>query len=201
MATDDTHTSTTLYMPVLSPPTPAPSPGPSISAALPIAPLTGQIRREFAIMSHQDRRKFLSTLITDCTAEELVYISTTISNILRRDFLRDLPFELAVYILSFIDEPKSLCTAACVSKYWAQLVKDEWLWKRLCSVHRFEPEPHILRDRLDGPNSTSTSTFNYRRHFRTEYITGEHIHSFCLFSLAFPLIYWLYSFTSRMLYV
>ena len=186
-----TPTSTTLYMPVVSPPTPAPSPGPSTPTHLPDQPHLSSFAAllpppAFPDLPPHERRKFLASIIAQCSPDELVFISSTVTNLLRRDFLKDLPPELAVYVLGFIDEPSTLCRAACVSKYWSQLVKDEWLWKRLCAIHRFEPEQSLLRDHIlnnPAPPSPGFDPFkssgdaspyklSYRKHFKSEYITG-----------------------------
>ncbi|KAG0362974.1 hypothetical protein BGX24_005016 [Mortierella sp. AD032] len=58
---------------------------------------------------------------------------------LKRDFLRDLPLELAHHILSMIDEPKSLVRVSQVSKFWHQLVETEdWIWRAQC-IRQFGP--------------------------------------------------------------
>lgn len=202
---DSSTSATTLYMPVISPPTPAPSPGPSTpvflaDAAPTPSPTHLDICREFAPMSTQDRRRLLSGIIADCTPEELIFISSTVANMLRRDFLHDLPAELAVYVLGFIDDPTTLGRAACVSKHWSQLVNDEWLWKRLCAVHGFEPEEQLVRGHIMNeplpptpglsnshrPPSTSdaANTFSFRQHFRMEYVTSKSIASLSLSTLS-----------------
>ncbi|TCD61008.1 hypothetical protein EIP91_009159 [Steccherinum ochraceum] len=138
-------------------------------------------------MNPRERRSLLSGIIADCTPEELAFISNTVTNILRRDFLQDLPAELSVYILGFIDDPQTLGRAACVSKYWSQLVRDEWLWKRLCNVHGFEPEEELVRNYImneplpptpgvsssyrSSSISDTAKTFSFRRHFRMEHVT------------------------------
>ncbi|GAA5879689.1 hypothetical protein JCM8547_008956 [Rhodosporidiobolus lusitaniae] len=48
---------------------------------------------------------------------------------LRRDFLSDLPPELGVHVLCYLDA-KTLCRAALVSKKWRRLIDGEWkIWK------------------------------------------------------------------------
>src|SRR5882762_7174001 len=103
----------TLYMPIVSPPTPAPSPRPSFSSfpTLNPAPLVADpaasihaARREFSSLSAlgvSARQKFLAAILADCSPSELLFISTRIAPLLQRDFLRDLPPELALHVLSF----------------------------------------------------------------------------------------------------
>ncbi|CAL1708382.1 unnamed protein product [Somion occarium] len=116
----------TLYIPVASPPTPAPSPGLSF-ADLPSTndPTASLSRRQFTLMSPEHRRRFLGSILADCTPSELLFVSSTVTPLLKRDFLRELPPELSWYILSFIDEPQTLARASCVSRYWNRLLSDE----------------------------------------------------------------------------
>lgn len=143
----------TVYMPAASPPTPAPSPVPtsslfadafhlskSLSASYDPANLS---RIEFANLMSQgpaSRKRYLVSLLNDCTPSELLFVSQTIAPMLRRDFLAELPPEIALHILSFVDDPKTLARASQVSKQWHDLVQDEWLWKTMCGTYRFNTE-------------------------------------------------------------
>lgn len=145
----------TLYMPVLSPPTPAPSPRPqshgtsSSSTFLDINDPFQLSRREFASLSALGpslRRQYLAALLADCNPSELLFISTTIAPLLKRDFLKELPAELALHVLRFVDEPKTLARAGQVSRYWCGLLKDESLWRRMCCLHRYVGEVESVMD-------------------------------------------------------
>jgi F-box and WD-40 domain protein CDC4 len=58
-------------------------------------------------------------------------VANIISPALRRDFLSDLPPELSVQILGYLD-PTTLCRASLVCKNWRKLVDGEWrIWKRM----------------------------------------------------------------------
>lgn len=160
------HSSTpTFYIPVVSPPTPAPSPrlsafnplSPSISAHLASSshpspsdkfPSTQPFSASaFAALTPALRFQHLAALLAECTPEELLFISTTITPLLRRDFLRDLPAELAFHVLSFVDDPRTLARASRVSRTWSHLLEDQWLWKRMCDVHGYRaPEEDSNRD-------------------------------------------------------
>lgn len=164
---DSLHHSTVL-IPVIKPPTPAPSPGLTFSDLPPAPSNVPFSRQQFALMSPEQRREFLGSVLADCTPTELLFVSSTVAPLLKRDFLCELPPELACYILSFIEEPQTLTRASCVSRYWNQLISDEWLWKRLCFMHGFEIEPEWL----SSSSSTSAPTY-YRSHFRREFIAGQ----------------------------
>src|ERR1700722_14727881 len=95
-----------LYVPIASPPTPAPSPRPTTSFAsdpfIPSGTSSRDItsyepaalsRREFAslaVFPPSVRQRYLLSILGDCTPSELLFISTTIAPLLKRDFLREL---------------------------------------------------------------------------------------------------------------
>ncbi|KAG0080222.1 hypothetical protein BGZ90_000274 [Linnemannia elongata] len=82
---------------------------------------------------------FLNDLVLHCTTPQLAHLTNIIAPRLKRDFLRDLPLELAHHILSMIDEPKSLVRVSLVSKFWHQLVETEdWIWRAQC-IRQFGP--------------------------------------------------------------
>lgn len=83
------------------------------------------------------RTGLLQALLPLLTTAELLLLSSGISPRLKRDFLQDLPLELALHILSFVDEPRTLARASCVSRFWRRLLEDEWTWKEMCTRHRF----------------------------------------------------------------
>ncbi|KIK50354.1 hypothetical protein GYMLUDRAFT_65319 [Collybiopsis luxurians FD-317 M1] len=146
--------SQTLYMPIDSPPTPAPSPGPTNIMSIihhrdqpSISPSSAPSASSLPILSPLAlpqnpvlRRQYLAALLHACTPTELLFISTTIAPLLKRDFLRALPPELALHILGFVDEPKTLARAAQVSRWWRRLVSDEALWKRMCRAYGFDDD-------------------------------------------------------------
>ncbi|KAK8844560.1 hypothetical protein IAR55_006407 [Kwoniella newhampshirensis] len=89
---------------------------------------------------HSDQRfTFLSGLIGELRLNEALVVSRKIEPLLRRDFLRELPLELALNCLSFVDEPQTLARAAQVSRYWNTLLQDEQTWKDLFDRHGFPP--------------------------------------------------------------
>jgi F-box and WD-40 domain protein CDC4 len=152
------ESSSTLYVPIASPPTPAPSPRLSMSAR-PILPPDALFqglslspfdplhisRREFAnlaTLGSSSRQQYLISLLSQCTPAELLFISTTIAPLLKRDFLKELPTELSLYILCFVDEPRTLTRASQVSRHWQTLLSDEWVWKRMCDFYQFDPDRH-----------------------------------------------------------
>ena len=96
------------------------------------------------MLSPASRRQHLYALIQECTPSELLFLSTTIAPLLKRDFLRALPPEVSLHILSFIDDPRTLGRAARVSRYWNELLKDDCLWKAMCIRHGFSHDPDAV---------------------------------------------------------
>jgi F-box and WD-40 domain protein CDC4 len=167
---DGTH-SHMLYVPIASPPTPAPSPGPLQTHHYPYDSLAALTSNG----SPPIRRQFLTSILATCTPEELLFISASIAPRLKRDFLLSLPTELALYVLSFIDDPRSLVRSSQVSRYWRSLVQEESVWKRLCDVHGFDPRMgggFPLQNCNKGKRRLDNLGFSHRTHFKNSYITS-----------------------------
>ena len=177
--------SSALYVPVITPPTPAPSPGPN---SQPPQSIVSLYRHEFSVLPPYQRRQFLSAILNDCTPDELLFVSTTVAPLLKRDFLRELPPELAIHILGFIDDPRSLLNAGEVSRYWHAIASEECLWKALCEAHDFYVDadewdaPDMVYDHAQPPSPISPAMnslhpqsprspprFSYYTHFKMSY--------------------------------
>ena len=68
----------------------------------------------------------------------LMHLASILPARLKRDFLADLPPELSLYILSFVDDVKTLARASRVSRAWRVLVNDDAPWKIMCARRGFE---------------------------------------------------------------
>jgi hypothetical protein len=101
------------------------------------------------------RTGLLQALLPLLTTAELLLLSSGISPRLKRDFLQDLPLELALHILSFVDEPRTLARASCVSRFWRHLLEDEWTWKEMCTRHRFAATTVNGRESSPAPATTT----------------------------------------------
>jgi hypothetical protein len=145
--------SPTVFVPVMRPPTPAPSPRPispapsviSLASSLPPQvelPPFQALLDEFQSLGSISRQEYLGTLLSHCSPRELFFISTRIAPLLKRDFLADLPIELSLHILSFVDHPRTFARIACVSRKWHILVQDEQAWRGLASAYHFNPALH-----------------------------------------------------------
>ncbi|CDW96717.1 hypothetical protein [Sporisorium scitamineum] len=100
------------------------------------------------------RFKLISELADLFSLRELAHLSSVITPRLKVDFLSALPIEVSLNILSFIDDPKTLARASCVSRFWRSLVNDEHTWKVMCLKHKYRRRGssnaaiHSLDDRI-----------------------------------------------------
>ncbi|KAF9919066.1 hypothetical protein BX616_002119 [Lobosporangium transversale] len=97
------------------------------------------IIRAFQTMDLTLQHSLLASLVEVCSTPQLTFLNSIIAPKLKRDFLRDLPLELAHHILSFIDDPQSLARVSQVSRFWHQLIETEdWVWRAQC-IKMFGP--------------------------------------------------------------
>lgn len=164
----------------ISPPTPAPSPQPDLhtsirlanNAAAAAAASTTSAPHAFVVdpqdptqllkhlslvlpqYTQSARFRLVSELADLFSVHELAHLSSVITPRLKVDFMSALPIEVSLSILSFIDDPKTLARASCVSRFWRSLVNDEHTWKVMCLKHKYRRRGssnanlHLLDDRL-----------------------------------------------------
>lgn len=173
----------TLYIPIASPPTPAPSPGPfthdydhlNLSANTTHFPLVKDFQqfsydptRDFSSLDEQARLEYIDKIIAQCTLKELSHISALISPLLKRDFLRELPTELALHILSYIEDLYELVrNVGGVCKHWRRLSNDDWLWRRMCQRWEFDVPLHLQASEGAVVHGSA------KRHFKVLYLQSE----------------------------
>ncbi|SZF06105.1 unnamed protein product [Blumeria hordei] len=88
----------------------------------------------FSAASAKRRHLMLQGILAQCCFPQLSYLSTTVRELIRIDFITALPTEISVRILCFLDT-KSLCKAAQVNKGWKILAEDDVIWHRMCEQH------------------------------------------------------------------
>ncbi|KAI0057365.1 WD40 repeat-like protein [Artomyces pyxidatus] len=146
-------------MPIMRPPTPAPSPSPTLPTTQsfptrvhhcpPLSlPTPHDSLREFASfkpLGERGRQAYLAALLAECTPRELHFLATTIAPLLKRDFLRALPPELALHVLSFVEDPRTLVRVAQVSRAWRAIALDDALWHQLAREQGFDIRLHSKR--------------------------------------------------------
>jgi hypothetical protein len=81
------------------------------------------------------------------------------ASLVKRDFLCELPPELALFILSFIDDPRTLARVAQVSKGWNSLLSSESLWRGISETFQFEADEAAS---LHARGKASEHDFDYK---------------------------------------
>lgn len=108
----------------------------------------------FQLLSPTQKQYFLFDIVRNCDNSQISFLNALIAPRLKVDFLKQLPAELSLQILSYIDSPKTLVHTAAVSKHWHSFEKDERLWKHLCQTYNYG---------MDQPS------ISYRSHFKHQY--------------------------------
>ena len=78
--------------------------------------------------SDRQRLEVVFQLLNDLPTPYLGMVASRISPLLHKDFISQLPYELAVQILS-LGGHKHLPSASLVSRYWNQVANDVKVWK------------------------------------------------------------------------
>lgn len=88
----------------------------------------------FSAAPAKQRNLMLQGILTQCCFPQLSYLSTSVRDLIRIDFLTALPSEISYKVLCFLDTT-SLCKAAQVSQRWRSLADDDVVWHRMCEQH------------------------------------------------------------------
>ncbi|KAH3902769.1 related to F-box protein MET30 [Saccharomycodes ludwigii] len=83
----------------------------------------------------------LHALLNLCCSPQLSFISQQVTSMIKIDFVSDLPQELSLKILSYLD-CSSLCEASKVNKKWNLLADDDRVWYHMCEQHIDRKCPH-----------------------------------------------------------
>ncbi|CAO3648849.1 unnamed protein product [Mucor fragilis] len=134
----------------------------------------GRVKSTFQQLTCAQRHFFITELLGCCDNQLLQYIYTFITPKLKIDFLKELPIELSLHVLSFIDDPRTLARASHVSKHWNVLLKDEAAWKSLCLKHQYQHQQttHVPKSITTKPVHGSLAQrqdISYRDFFRRKY--------------------------------
>jgi len=107
----------------------------------------------FKNLSEDNKNVFIQELVEHLPAEQRLHLCRNINLISSIDFIADLPTELALQVLQYLDTP-ALFTACQVSKYWNKLITTEGqLWRNRCKYHRI-----LLGAPAPPPQSSYSST-------------------------------------------
>ncbi|KAJ5613325.1 hypothetical protein N7510_006519 [Penicillium lagena] len=88
----------------------------------------------FSAAPAKQRTLMLQGILAQCCFPQLSFISASVRELIRIDFLTALPPELSFKILQYLDTA-SLCRAAQVSHRWRALADDDVVWHRMCEQH------------------------------------------------------------------
>ena len=88
----------------------------------------------FSAAPSKHRNLMLQGVLSQCCFPQLSFISASVRDLIKIDFLSALPPELGFKVLCFLDTP-SLCKAAQVSRRWRELADDDVVWHKMCEQH------------------------------------------------------------------
>ncbi|KAF2027175.1 F-box/WD repeat-containing protein pof1 [Setomelanomma holmii] len=88
----------------------------------------------FSAAPSRHRNLMLQGILAQCCFPQLSFISSSVRNLIKIDFLSALPTELGFKILCSLDTT-SLCNAARVSRRWRSLADDDVVWHKMCEQH------------------------------------------------------------------
>ncbi|KAI8997591.1 WD40-repeat-containing domain protein [Pilobolus umbonatus] len=127
------------------------------------------MKQSFQQLSPAQKQFFLYEIINCCDNSQLTYLNELIAPRLKIDFLKELPIEISLHILTFIDDPKTLARAATVSTLWNSLLKDEAAWKALCMKHQYRRRNSSIcgGELLEPP--AQRLNFSYREYFKRKF--------------------------------
>ncbi|EFQ99386.1 sulfur metabolite repression control protein [Nannizzia gypsea CBS 118893] len=88
----------------------------------------------FSAAPSKHRNLMLQGIVAQCCFPQLSFLSASVRDLIRIDFVTALPLEISFKILSYLDTA-SLCNAAQVSRNWRALADDDVVWHRMCEQH------------------------------------------------------------------
>ncbi|KAI1772150.1 WD40 repeat-like protein [Hypoxylon cercidicola] len=105
---------------------------------------TRSMLETFDAMPAEMKSFMMYQFLRRCSRKTLHVVADVVNPALKCDILKDLPLELTLHILSYLDH-RDLCRAAQVSKYWRSIVdSNETGWKELLDHDGFTLAPGEL---------------------------------------------------------
>lgn len=128
------------------------------------------VKDTFTQLNNKQQQLLLSELLLCCDNQLLAFVHSLIAPKLKIDFLRQLPIELSLHILQYVNDPYTLTRASQVSVFWNMLLKDESIWKRMCQRHlelqrRRQMSPHSTLPPLPISKATTSLSIRSFRHY------------------------------------
>ncbi|KAL3417424.1 sulfur controller-2 [Phlyctema vagabunda] len=88
----------------------------------------------FSAAPAKHRNLMLQGILSQCCFPQLSYLSASVRDLIKIDFVAALPSEISFKILCYLDTT-SLCKAAQVSQKWRILADDDVVWHKMCEQH------------------------------------------------------------------
>jgi F-box and WD-40 domain protein CDC4 len=105
----------------------------------------GAMLDSFDAMPNQLKTWMMYQFLRRCPRKTLHVVADVVNPALKCDFLKQLPIELSLHVLSYLDH-RDLCRAAQVSKHWRHIVdSNEPGWKELFDRDGFRLQPGELQ--------------------------------------------------------
>ncbi|KAI1473637.1 WD40 repeat-like protein [Daldinia eschscholtzii] len=105
---------------------------------------TRSMLETFDAMPAEMKSFMMYQFLRRCSRKTLHIVADVVNPALKCDILKDLPLELTLHILSYLDH-RDLCRAAQVSKYWRGVIdSNETGWKELFDADGFTLAPGEL---------------------------------------------------------
>lgn len=110
---------------------------------------TRSLLESFDAMPNDMKTFMMYQLLRRCPRKTLHMVADVVNPALKCDFLKQLPVELGLHVLSFLDH-RDLCRGAQVSKHWRNLIDtNETGWKDLFDGDGFQLAPGELKKAIN----------------------------------------------------
>ncbi|KAJ9144253.1 Cell division control protein 4 [Pleurostoma richardsiae] len=105
---------------------------------------TRSMLETFDAMPNEMKTFMMYQFLRRCPRKTLHMVADVVNPALKCDFLKQLPIELSLHVLSYLDH-RDLCRAAQVSKHWRNIIdSNETGWKELLDRDGFQIAPGEL---------------------------------------------------------
>ena len=128
-----------------------------LDSSPPTPPLSADVVKWLSVfqsMSNDERSRATEALIRTCSTNtlQLNQIKNQIEPYFQRDFIRDLPRELALHVLRYLPA-SDVARASRTCRAWYDTCNDLLLWKRLCRTKTIPLKqlPTIFDESIDNP--------------------------------------------------
>lgn len=90
------------------------------------------VGKKYLFLNDDAQNELLNHLISLSGPKQLHHLSTKLDDLLKRDFIRFLPYDLCSYLLQYLD-PRTLLICCSVSRCWYRIISKCFpIWQRAC---------------------------------------------------------------------